>query len=296
MSQKLSVHWGYVTWFMFVHASVPIAIWYGIEGYMTVGPITSTFNTNTLWFAAVLYIFVHLSITCGAHRLFTHRAYKATPFVQWLWLVGFSGAIQGTCIWWVGKHWRHHAESDTDGDPHNINKGFWWAHMKWLFFKESIKQESSKYTKGVLRGDVGKRLLVQHRLYWPLAISVGLVFPTLACWLLWNDPLGGFLIAGLSRLVYQYHTTWLANSWSHMFGARRFKGGTATGSPIVGLLFNVGESTQHDYHHARPRDWRLGPKLSLCDPGGWVLRALGILGLVSDFQESSAQQIEAVRV
>lgn len=32
---------------------------------------------------------------------------------------------------WVKVHRMHHKYTDTDADPHNINRGFWFAHMGW---------------------------------------------------------------------------------------------------------------------------------------------------------------------
>ena len=54
--------------------------------------------------------------------------------------------MQGPLLHWVADHRRHHAFSDKEGDPHSpwlfgtspgaVAKGFWHAHMGWLFDRD----------------------------------------------------------------------------------------------------------------------------------------------------------------
>lgn len=37
---------------------------------------------------------------------------------------------------WVRDHRLHHKFSDTDADPHNANRGFFFCHMGWLMSKK----------------------------------------------------------------------------------------------------------------------------------------------------------------
>ena len=58
-------------------------------------------------------------------------------------------AIQGAPTQWVADHRRHHAFSDKEGDPHSpwrfgatfwgLTKGLWFAHMGWLFDRETVQ-------------------------------------------------------------------------------------------------------------------------------------------------------------
>lgn len=278
---------------------VPVSVLYGIAGPIELGPITSTFSWETVLTAYVLYLYGHISITTGIHRFFTHGAFQAKRWLQWFWLVGFSAVFQAPALWWVGKHTRHHADADTPGDPHYIDRGFFWAHMGWLFFKQSIHPEDNKYVKHLAKVKEDPRRLRrvswQRDHYWKLAVVVGLVLPTAVCWVGWGDPIGGLLIGGFSRLVYQYHTTWLANSQAHCLGRRRNGGGSATAHRWIGLFFNVGESTDHAYHHAVQHDWRIEPKASWFNPGTWFLCVCSKLGWVWNLREGTSGQIKRAR-
>ena len=76
-----------------------------------------------------------LSVTAGYHRLFSHKTYQASWPVRLALLVFGAGALENSVLNWCADHRIHHAHVDHDRDPYNITKGFWWAHMGWIFFK-----------------------------------------------------------------------------------------------------------------------------------------------------------------
>ena len=89
-----------------------------------------------------MYLPTAFGITIGYHRLFTHRAFEAKPWVRYTFAVLGSMAVQGSVIDWVADHRKHHAFTDMEGDPHSPHghgsglrgalTGLWYAHMGWL--------------------------------------------------------------------------------------------------------------------------------------------------------------------
>src|SRR6202000_914932 len=87
-----------------------------------------------------------LGITIGYHRYFTHGAFKARGPLRVALAIAGSLAAQGPVTTWVADPRRHHAFSDREGDPHSpwlfgtspyaLAKGFWHAHMGWLFGRD----------------------------------------------------------------------------------------------------------------------------------------------------------------
>jgi stearoyl-CoA desaturase (Delta-9 desaturase) len=71
-------------------------------------------------------------ISSGAHRLWAHRSYKATMALKVMLLFFQTIALQNSVIEWVRDHRVHHKFSDTNADPHNSNRGFFFSHMGWL--------------------------------------------------------------------------------------------------------------------------------------------------------------------
>lgn len=72
-------------------------------------------------------------VTAGAHRYWTHRSYKARlPFQIFLMLANCM-ATENSIYVWSRDHRVHHKFSETDADPHNAKRGFFFAHVRFLF-------------------------------------------------------------------------------------------------------------------------------------------------------------------
>ena len=118
---------------------------------------------------------------------------------------------------WASEHRRHHRKVDTNEDPYTIKKGFWYAHIGWLFFKEEPRYQG-QYADD-LKADWMVRL--QHNYYRAIAIFVGFGIPTLIGWA-FGDALGGFLWGGILRIVICHHFTFFINSLCHMWGRQTY--------------------------------------------------------------------------
>lgn len=251
------IHYGWTTWFILVHGAGLTGIVYAITDGVSA----------TLWFAVAYFFLCHLSITCGAHRLYAHVSYHATSALQHLYLVLFSGTMQGPMAWWSGKHRLHHKAVDTARDPHSPSFGFWRSHIGWMCTREGIAPPQTSFMRFGKRERAG--VMWQFANYWPLAIIMGVALPTFVCGILWGDWVGGVLVAVFARLLLQYHLTWVVNSVCHRYGRRVDGAGTARDMPLLGIL-TVGES-YHGSHHADDLDWRLGRAWYALDPGKWFI-------------------------
>jgi hypothetical protein len=45
-------------------------------------------------------------------------------------MIANTGAMQNSIYIWTRDHRVHHKYTDTDADPHNINRGFFFAHVR----------------------------------------------------------------------------------------------------------------------------------------------------------------------
>ncbi|KAK3920587.1 Acyl-CoA desaturase [Frankliniella fusca] len=86
---------------------------------------------------ALLIVFVSgMAVLLGAHRLYSHRSYKATFLLRLLVVLWHTVSSQN-CLWvWVRDHRQHHKYSDTDADPHNARRGFFFSHIGWLMVRK----------------------------------------------------------------------------------------------------------------------------------------------------------------
>ena len=66
------------------------------------------------------------AITGFYHRYFSHRTFKTSRPVQFLFAVLGNTAVQRGPLWWAGHHRHHHRHSDVASDVHSPKEhGFW---------------------------------------------------------------------------------------------------------------------------------------------------------------------------
>ena len=221
-----------------------------------------------------------LGITAGYHRLWSHRAYQAAAPVRIFLALAGAAAYQGSIKWWVLRHRLHHRYTDTEHDPYDSTKGFFYSHMGWMF--EKPKYPRMKWIdKSDLDGDFVVRL--QHKIYPILAISLGLLLPTYLG-SLWGDALGGFLYGGFVSRIVIWHCTWFINSLAHAWGDQEFSHeSSARGNTVLSVL-TLGEG-YHSFHHQFPRDYRNGIAFTDFDPTKWFIAGLSYLNLTHQLKK-----------
>lgn len=249
-------------------------------------------NFGIDWFQFSLFFFyataTTMSITLGYHRLFSHLAFKAKWPVKFFTLVFGACAFENSCLDWSADHRRHHKHVDHDDDPYDISKGFMWAHIGWLMFK--LKPEPPMDNVGDLRRD--KLVMWQHKYVHWIGLVVGLILPAIIGYL-WNGAagaLGGFLLAGVLRIVCVQHCTFFINSLCHTIGKRPYNTDNSARDSAIMAVFTCGEG-YHNYHHAFQHDYRNGVKPWQFDPTKWMIWLLSKIGLTSNLRRVSDEKI-----
>lgn len=237
---------------------------------------------------SVFFIATGMSITLGYHRLFAHKAFKASKTVKFLTLVFGAAAFEDSALDWSSDHRQHHKHVDDEhDDPYAISKGFFYAHMGWIFFKLYPRELTNV---GDLKKD--KMVMWQHKHHQIIGVLVGLVLPAVLGGLYngWVGALGGFLIGGVTRLVCVQHCTFLINSLCHTLGNRPYDSETSARDSWLMAIFTFGEG-YHNYHHSFQHDYRNGVKPWQWDPTKWAIWTLKKLGLASDLRTVPEEKI-----
>jgi stearoyl-CoA desaturase (Delta-9 desaturase) len=194
-------------------------------------------------------------------------------------------AGQASALRWSYEHRIHHAYVDTDRDPYSIKKGFWYAHIMWMF--DEPRQIENKVVSDLLRN---KLVMFQHNYYKYIFFSTNILFFLIVGWAL-NDYLGAFAISWWLRLFALHHSTWFINSLAHTWGARTFSSEqTAVDNFIISLL-TFGEG-YHNYHHTFANDYRNGIRWYHFDPTKWMIWALERLGLASSLKRVNEYHVK----
>jgi stearoyl-CoA desaturase (delta-9 desaturase) len=262
------------------HIAAGIGVWWAVVH----------FNPWTAIMASTWMVACSMGITAGYHRLFSHRTYQAAAWVRFAALLLGAASVQNSALRWVNDHRVHHSKVDRDEDPYNINRGFVWAHIGWVLYKDDRVQELKRVRD--LRAD--PLVMWQHRNYVALAIVVGALLP-MALGALWGDALGGLLIGGFLRLVAQYHATFATNSLAHTLGKRPYDRSTSARDHFVTALFTFGEG-YHNFHHRFENDYRNGVRPWQFDPTKWLIFCLACVGAARNLRRAGDDKIAQARL
>jgi stearoyl-CoA desaturase (Delta-9 desaturase) len=258
-----------------------------------VGTALYTWRHGFHWWMPVLtmvmYSLVGMSICAGYHRFFSHKSYEASPVVQVFYAFFGAMAAQNSILWWSSSHRVHHKYVDRDWDPYNIKRGFWWAHIFWIFYKNEGGDFSN--ARDLLENKV---VMWQHRWNHVILILGGFGIPTLIG-AMFGDPIAGLLWGGFLRVVIIHHTTFFVNSLAHFLGTPVYNAEVSARDNWAVALLTLGEG-YHSFHHRFPADFRNGIHWYQWDPAKWLIRGLRWAGLASDLVATPPPQVEQARL
>ncbi|MFD9734121.1 acyl-CoA desaturase [Umezawaea sp. NPDC059074] len=286
-SEQFGVYVFVIVPFLALLAAVPIAWGWGL-GWVDVALF------------AVFYCLAGLGITIGYHRYFTHGSFKATRALKIALAIMGSTALQGPVIDWVADHRRHHAFSDKEGDPHSpwlfgsgpaaLAKGFWHAHMGWLFDRDTTNAQ--RFAPDLL-ADKDLVRINQRFVLWTV---VSLLTPAALGGLItlsWQGALSAFFWAGLVRVAFLHHVTWSVNSICHMIGDRPFAARDKSANFWPLAILSFGESW-HNLHHADPTCARHGVKRGQIDISARLIWVFEKVGWATNVRWPNTQRLQRI--
>ena len=244
-------HWdaGTINWPMGIY--ITIIHLTAIVGLTTIPYVSSA----TLFFSFLLWPISGFGITVGVHRLWAHRSYEANIICRTFLMLCNSVANQGSIFHWARDHRVHHKHSETDGDPHNATRGFFFAHMGWLYVKkhEDVVKAVRELDFDDLKAD--PVVMFQKKLDPWFALFMCFVMPALVASKMWGEDFwNAFWVAGCLRYTVVLHFTWLVNSAAHIYGDHPYDVMSYPAeNPFVSLCA-MGEGW-HNWHHKYPYDY-----------------------------------------
>lgn len=243
--RNLKIVWRNVILFALLH----LAAVYGAYLFL----FKSMWFTNL--FAFALYLSSGLGITAGAHRLWAHKSYKARLPLRILLCIFNTMAFQDAAMDWARDHRMHHKYSETDADPHNATRGFFFSHIGWLLVRKhpQIKAKGHTIDMSDLKSDPILRFQKKHYLIlMPLACFILPTYiPTLWGESLWN----AYFVCAIFRYVWVLNVTWMVNSVAHLWGNKPYDRNInpVEVKPVSLVVFGEGF---HNYHHTFPWDYK----------------------------------------
>lgn len=241
-------------------------------------PFTFTWSGFVL-FLVMIVLTASLGVTMGFHRLLTHQSFTTPKFIKYILTYFGCLALQGGPIQWVGTHRFHHKEVDKAEDPHSPLQGFLWAHMLWNFYKHpklTTMNQLKRYALDLYRDPVLRFFEKSFfMLYLGSAIIVFVIGLLVGGWKLGLSlVVWGFAL----RTVYVWHTTWLVNSATHLWGYKTYKTADNSRNNWWVALLTFGEGW-HNNHHAYPTSAKTGYSWYEIDMTYWFIWFLAKMGL-----------------
>ncbi|KAG8036724.1 hypothetical protein G9C98_004046 [Cotesia typhae] len=206
-----------------------------------------------------VFIMIQLSgfgITAGAHRLWSHRAYKAKWPLRLLLIFLFTIAGQRHVYAWALDHRVHHKYSETDADPHNAKRGFFFAHVGWLFITphpDAVAKREAVDMSDLIADPI---VMWQKKYYIPLFALLCIGLPVIVPWYFWNESLWtSFWVNFNFRFCVTLNIAFLVNSVAHMWGHRPYDKSISPAENNFVSVLALGEAA-HNYHHVFPWDYK----------------------------------------
>lgn len=254
------VEWLRILPFIGMHLMCAGVIWVGV-------------SSTALLVAAALYVLRLVAITGFYHRYFSHRTFRTSRPVQFVFAVLGTMAVQRGPLWWAAHHRHHHAHADEEHDSHSPTRhGFWWSHFGWFMNRSNFG------TRSELIQDLTRypelRWLDRFDIVPPIALAVLLYVFGGAQLLIW-----GFFIS----TVLLHHVTFTVNSLAHRFGRRRYATSDDSRNNWWIALLTFGEGWHNNHHHF-PGSVRQGFYWWEIDLTYYLLRAMAACGLVWDLK------------
>ncbi|MEO8670145.1 MAG: acyl-CoA desaturase [Tahibacter sp.] len=267
------IDWLRVMPFIGMHLACFGVIWVGVSA-IAVGVAIS------------LYALRMFAITGFYHRYFSHRAFRTSRVVQFVFALIGAASVQRGPLWWAAHHRHHHRHADTPDDPHSPRlRGFFWSHMGWFLARRGFRTDTARI--GDLMSFPELRWLDRYDVFVPIGLACLLFFGggqlasaypelhTSATQLL----IWGFFIS----TVILFHMTVTINSIAHRWGTRRFDTNDDSRNNALLAVLTFGEGWHNNHHHF-PGSARQGFIWWEVDLTWYLLRAMAALGIVWDLK------------
>ena len=255
------------------------------------------FSAVAVSVAVLLYLLRMFAITGFYHRYFSHKAFKTSRPVQFIFAFLAASAAQRGPLWWASHHRHHHAHSDHPEDPHSPRQhGFFWSHLSWFLANKNFRLKKERIKDWLQYPEL--KLLDRFDVVAPLALALGLF--GLGAWLenaaphLQNNGLQLFIWGFVISTVLLYHMTFTVNSLAHVWGKRRFlTNDDSRNNPVI-ALFTLGEGWHNNHHHF-PSSARQGFYWWEIDLTYYGLKILSALGLIWDLRKVPVEVLSQKR-
>nr|CAI5820447.1 unnamed protein product [Callosobruchus analis] len=166
-----------------------------------------------------------------------------------------SAALQNDIHEWVRDHRVHHKFTDTDADPHNSNRGFFFSHIGWLMVKKHPMVISKGKTVDMSDIEADPVVQFQKRHYILMVTLLTFMIPAHIPWYFWGENWWVSWYVTIARYTLSLNFTWLVNSAAHIWGTKPYDNNINPTENKFVAVAAFGEGW-HNFHHVFPWDYK----------------------------------------
>jgi stearoyl-CoA desaturase (Delta-9 desaturase) len=264
--------------FALIHLACLAIVWTGV-------------STVALLVALAMYAVRMFALTGFYHRYFSHRTFRTSRAVQFVFALIGAACVQRGPLWWAAHHRHHHRYADTAQDPHSpAMRGFLWSHLGWFLTPRAFATDLTRVPDLARFPEL--RLLDRFDTLVPVLLACTLY----GLGALLEHTVPGLHTSGAQMLawgffvstVVLFHATVTINSLAHRFGSRRFATRDDSRNNLLLALITFGEGW-HNNHHFFPGSARQGFRWWEIDLTWYGLELMALLGLVHDLKPVPAR-------
>ncbi|EFA12797.1 acyl-CoA Delta(11) desaturase isoform X1 [Tribolium castaneum] len=245
----------------------------------------------TTLFAFLTIYLSGFGITAGAHRLWSHRAYKAKWPLKILLLILFTITGQRHVYVWALDHRVHHKYSETDADPHNAKRGFLFSHVGWLVLTPHPDVVEKRKAVDMSDLEADPLIMWHKKLYPPLFFLFVIFLPVFTPVYFWNETIwNSFWVNFNARFCITLNIAFFVNSVAHMWGQKPYDRYISPVENLAVSLAALGEGW-HNYHHVFPWDYRTGELGNSYNPSTTFIDFFAKIGWAYDLKFASNSMI-----
>ncbi len=267
------VDWQRTLPFIFLHLGCLAVFWVGISPVVVVA-------------AVILYLVRMFAITGFYHRYFSHRTFKTSRAVQFIFAVLGNSSMQRGPLWWAATHRHHHKHADHEEDIHSpVVSGFLWSHIGWL---TCMKNFPTAY-KSIPDLKKFPELVFLNRYDQTVPLVFGLIMLGIG-WMLerflpsLGTSMGQFFVwTFFISTTVLLHGTLFINSLAHVWGSRDYQTDDDSRNSWLLTFITLGEGW-HNNHHRYPHSVRQGFRWWQLDITYYGLKVLSWAGLIWDLR------------
>lgn len=188
------------------------------------------YNINFIYFCFFYILVYWIGIQAGSHKLFSHRSWESrNEFIKYFLAIISCFGLMGGPISWARMHRWHHANSDTNKDPHSPLKGFYFSYFGWLLDPPNVPVFT-------IRDHLKDKILIKIEERCREFVILGLVITFII-----SNELGTSLLAAM---ICTFHSEMLVNAFLHKKIHDKYH-------PVNNLFFMIisGGSSLHQNHH-----------------------------------------------